>query len=439
MNAQPADDRPLTSHEREEYERLRAHAAVRHRRLRTLGASVLLLLVFVLAPVGVLARWVNSQVTDTDRYVATVAPLASEPAVQNAVTDRLTNRVMDQIDVKKITDELANTLAANNAPPAAVQGARLLTDPLKGAINGFVHDVVHRVVTSDQFKTVWVDANEQAHAAVVKVLTGQGGSAVQAKGDDIVLDIGTVVENVQKRLVDAGFQQAAAIPQVDKSVVLVHTDKLNDAQEGMRLLDIVGTWLPVAIVVLAGAAIWLAPAHRVALMAAGIGVAVMMVVLFVGLAVARQIYLDSVPLGTQSPAAAAEIYDTLVRYLRQSTGTVLVIAVIAAVAGYLYGPGRGARALRSGARRTVGALGRGAAREGLRTGQAGRWLDTHRRWTTGIVIGAGALALVIWNYPTAGAVALVFGLVLLVLLILGVLAAAGGNGPPRREHPGAGH
>ncbi|WP_406163572.1 MULTISPECIES: hypothetical protein [Streptomyces] len=48
----------------------------------------------------------------------------------------------------------------------------------------------------------------------------------------------------------------------------------------------------------------------------------------------------------------------------------------------------------------------------------GRWLGAHSKWTTGIAIADGALALVLWNYSTSGVV---------VLVLLGILAAASGT------------
>ncbi|SBW27075.1 integral membrane protein [Candidatus Protofrankia californiensis] len=426
----PDDKRPLAAAERAEYERLRRAAAVRHSRLRTAGASVLLLLAFLLAPLGVVAVWADSEVSDADRYVETVDPLATEPAVQNMVIDRLTNRVVSNVDVDQVTAALATALANTGAPPIVVDHADALSGALMNALTAAVHQVVQGAVTSDQFAQAWENANRRAHAAVVKVITGQGSSAVQATDNTIVLDIGTVVDNVQQRLVDTGFEKAGNIPDVDRQIVLLQTDELQTAQGAMRLLDILGTWLPVVIVVLAALGVWLAPSHRIGLMVAGIGIGVMMIVLLVGLAVLRQLYVDSVPPGTQPQDAAATIFDTLVRFLRDSTRTVLVIAVITVVAGYLYGPGRGARAIRSGAARATGATGRAVARAGLRTGGAGRWLARHSRLTTGIVIGAGALALALWNYPTPASIALVLLIVVVTLALLGVLAAAGTQPTP---------
>ena len=42
---------------------------------------------------SVVALFVHTQVNNTDSYVDTVAPLASEPAVQEAVADRLTEEL----------------------------------------------------------------------------------------------------------------------------------------------------------------------------------------------------------------------------------------------------------------------------------------------------------------------------------------------------------
>lgn len=59
-------------------------------RWRSLVATLLIVIGCILAPLAGVAVWAKSQVTDTDRYVATVAPLASDPAIQNAVADKVT-------------------------------------------------------------------------------------------------------------------------------------------------------------------------------------------------------------------------------------------------------------------------------------------------------------------------------------------------------------
>lgn len=417
----------LSAEEHAHYRRLHRAATVRHRKTRYAGASLLLVITLLLAPLAVVAAWVDNTVTDTDRYVQTVAPLAKEPAVQSVVTDRLTTHVVSNVNVEAVTASLSKALADAGAPPAVVSQSAALAGPLRSALTSAVHGIVNRVVTSDVFQQAWVGANRRAQSAVVGMLTGDNSKAVQAQGDKITLDLGTVVDQVKQRLVDQGFEKASAIPTPDKQITLFETAKLSKAQDAVRLLDIMGAWLPVLTVVLAALAVWIAPAHRMMLLITASGIGVMMIVLLVGLAVVRRVYLDSVPPAALPPDAAAVIYDTFIRFLRNSTRTLLVVAVVTALAAFLYGPSRVARGVRSLAGRGTGAAGRALSGAGVNTGTTGRWLDGHRSWTTGVVIGLGALALVLWNYPTVGAVALVVGLVVVVLVLLGVLAAAAGR------------
>jgi hypothetical protein len=133
------------------------------------------------------------------------------------------------------------------------------------------------------------------------------------------------------------------------------------------------------------------------------------------------------------PDAAAVIFDTFVRFLRDSIRTLLVVSLITAVAAYLYGPSRAAGAVRSTAQKGATVTGRGLSRVGLRTGHLGEWLAAHRPWTSGVIIGAGVLTLVLWNHPTVGVVALVVLLVVAVLAVTAVLAAATGPAAGRAD------
>lgn len=424
----PADRSPaFSAGERAEYELLRRQASVRHRRARVAGSSVLLLLTLLLAPLAVVAAWVQDTVSDTDRYVATVAPLASEPAVQDALTDRLTDRVVAQVDVKAVTDSLADTLREAGVPPRIVDGAESLEAPLRDAVRSTAERTVSGVVTSDVFRRAWEGANQRSHAAVVHILTGEGRGALSTGEGAVRLDVGEVVDQVEARLADAGFDKAAAaIPDSDRTVTLLESEQLGKAQEVMRLLDVVGVWLPVLTTVLAALAVWTAPAHRVMLMATGTGVGAMMALLLVALALLRRAYLDSVPPTALPPDAAAAVYDTFVRFLHDSTRTLLVVAVVTALAAYLYGPGHAARAARGTAARATTATGRALHRSGVDTGSTGRLLAKHRTWATSTVVATGALTLLLWNHPTVTTVALVLGITSAALIILAVLAAAAG-------------
>src|SRR6266516_116296 len=73
----------------------RPRQARRHRfSWRTPVASLLIILGCVLAPVSVVAVWTANQVSDTSKYVANVAPLIKDPAIHNALTNKLTTEIV---------------------------------------------------------------------------------------------------------------------------------------------------------------------------------------------------------------------------------------------------------------------------------------------------------------------------------------------------------
>ena len=78
--------------------------SVSRQRWRTIVAVVLIVIGCVLAPLAGVAVWARNQVTNTDRYVRTVAPLATDPAIQTAVADQLTAQVFTYLDVQGLTN-----------------------------------------------------------------------------------------------------------------------------------------------------------------------------------------------------------------------------------------------------------------------------------------------------------------------------------------------
>ncbi|MGW4851951.1 hypothetical protein ACWEPZ_12075 [Streptomyces sp. NPDC004288] len=416
--------RPPDAARRAGDEEPRAAAVIRHRRLRTCVAAVLLTLAVLLAPVGVAASWASSQINDVDRYAQTVAPLARDPAVQDAITNRVTDEVVARVDVHRLSEYLARVLDDRDAPQFLVDAARSSDGQLRSALKTGVRYVVDKAVTSNAFAQAWDLANRGAHTAAANLLTGDGGGAIEIKGDAVELDVGVVVEEMQQQVIGTVLVNADQIPGADTSLVLLRDDRVSEVRDTVRWLGVLGPWLPATVVVLAGAGLWAAPSRRRALMGAAVGTGVTMCGLLVGLSVLRQLCLEAVSPAVTSHAAVAAVFDTLVRFLRQATETALVIAVVVALAGYLYGPGRGAVAVRSAAGRGVGAVGAAFVRRGGDTGGVGAWLRAHGRLTTVVVAAAGVLVLLLWSYPTPAVVVVVLVCVLLVRALLGVLAAA---------------
>jgi hypothetical protein len=152
----------------------RAAAPLReHHRLRATGSAVLIVLTAVLSLLAVVSVWARDQVTDTDRFVATMAPLAHDPHVQDAQTARVTNVVTQQLDVPSLVGQLTRAASQKGVPPRAATLIASLSGPIGSGITSLIGTVVNRVVTSPAFATLWSNAIRTAHASVVKALTGQ--------------------------------------------------------------------------------------------------------------------------------------------------------------------------------------------------------------------------------------------------------------------------
>ncbi|MFF5405431.1 hypothetical protein ACFY8K_20705 [Streptomyces misionensis] len=381
------------------------------RRLASALAGLLLVLGCVLVPLAVVAAWAADLVGDTDRYVATVAPLASDPAVQEAAADRATDALMAHIH---LPDLLAG-VAPKDRPALEKALGTGLGGALQGAVRDFVHDRARKAAASPAFATIWTDANREVHGVLDKTLTGTG--AVRLTDDTVTLDLAPLVDDVKRRLVGDGMAFAAHLPTPHAEFTLLQSHQVGEARTYVRLLRIAGNWLPVLAVVLIAAGVLLSRRRRRALAAGCLGAAVATALLGIGLRVFRGFYLDRLPADV-SPAAAGAVYDTLTRFLATAVRTVIVLAVVIALGAWLTGTGRRAGLVRGLWTSGIGATRSTAGRAGLRTGPAGPFVRRHRAWFTWPPVAAAVAACVLWPHPTGW---VVLGIALCLLFVLAVV------------------
>jgi hypothetical protein len=364
---------------------------------------------------------------NTDRYVATVSPLARDPAIQQAIADQITAQIFRYLDVQGLTAQAVEALSARGLPPRLAEQLQALSGPIASGVQGFTRDQVGKVVASDAFADAWVQANRLAHAELVAALTGEGGQgAVTIENDTVSVNMAAFITTVKAQLVASGFGLAERIPPVDVSFVLFQSEDITRARAGFNLLNTLGIWLPIVALVLLGLGVYVAKDHRRALVGAALGVAASMVVLAVGLAVFRSIYLDGVPAAVLPHDAAAVLYDTIARFLRLGLRSVLVLALVVAAGAFLTGGSVTAVRARQGLGGAIGWLQGSAEQAGFRTGPVGGWVHGHKRALRITAVVLAALALVFWDRPTGK---VVLGLTLALLLTLAIIEFLGRSGP----------
>jgi hypothetical protein len=400
---------------------------------RAAGATVLVLLAVVLVPLSVVSVWARAEVTDTDRYVETVAPLADDPAVQNAIAANITDEVFRYIDVQGLTTQAFTALAERGSlPPALATQLQALAVPLSNAVRGFAEDQVLNAVRSDVFADAWEEANRAAHQELVAALTGEGETSVRLENNAVKVDMAAFVGVVKQRLVSSGFQLAERIPAVDVEFTVFQSEDVGKVQTGFRLLNTLGFWLPFVCVLLAGAGIYLARDHRRAFIGAGIGLALAMLVTGAALALARRAYLDGIPATVLPPDAAAVLFDTLVRFLRDAIRAGFLVGLLAAIGGFLAGPSVTAVALRRVTDAVFAAAKGGLVALGLDLGPVTARVSPHARALKAAVLVAAFLIVLLQRYRTPEFVVWVVVGTLAALAIVKFLAI---TPRPSRERP----
>ncbi|MFF3740706.1 hypothetical protein [Streptomyces sp. NPDC002566] len=271
------------------------------RRLRNAVSAALIAVSCLLLPCGALAAWAAYGLTDTGRYVAAMAPLASDPAVRDVVAETVGDGILRE--------------------------AALGRHPLHAEVKPFVHDAVRSFTHTRAFHTAWDAGNEAAHRAVMTALHDD-------RADDVSVDLAPVVDGIKRQLAADHAPFADRIPVTHTRVALLPAHDLVTLRKGYHVLDVAAFWLPLTAVLLAAAGIALAACRRRALTATALGTALGGALLGLAVSLGRRLTLADLPDQTHRPAAAA-VYDALTTTLRTASWLLVALGLTTAAATWL--------------------------------------------------------------------------------------------------------
>jgi hypothetical protein len=410
------------------------------RRVTTLRRTVAALLVVVAAlglTASVVGVWAGRTTLNTDRWVATVTPLAEDPAVQAAVSTYMTAQIFDTLDVQQRVEEAL--------PPRAA----FLATPLTSRMRSYVHDSVDKVLASEQFARLWPEMNRRAHRQVMAVINSES-NVVRERGDRVTLNLLPVVNEVLRLLeqqVPTLFGRTLNLPSISNGqipagleariesalgvklpsnfgeVTIYRGDELAAAQDAVvnvkkfLLLLVLGSFLALAL------ALWISPWRRRTTLQLGIWLVISVVAMTSLLRAIRAQLVEEVPAGVLrdgADAAAHVVFTTL----RERGTQLLWLGIVIALVAYLVGPARVPVALRRWSVDGARVLNRGARRYSAVAiadgpGLVRTHLDALR---IGGLVVAGALLLFFSSWTGLFVIASVLGLY--ELLVTGVAAAA---------------
>ncbi|MER5401060.1 hypothetical protein [Streptomyces sp. NPDC002599] len=271
-------------------------------RVRSALSAVLIALACLLAPLGALSAWATYGLGDSGRYEATVAPLAADKNVRDAIVAGVTDGILREVHVRP---------------------------RLQGPVNHFVRDAVHSFTGTEAYRTAWEAANLAAHDAVMRALREDREGAV-------TVDLALVTERVKRRLADDHMPLAARIPVEHTEITVLGAEDLARLRKGFHVLEVAAFWLPSASVVFAATGIVIAVRRRRAVLATGLGTALGAALLGVAITVGRRLTLDDLPPDVSRTAAGA-VYDALTETLRFVSWLLLAMGLTVALTAALAG------------------------------------------------------------------------------------------------------
>jgi len=394
---------------------------------RRVAAAALATLGLLLLPGAVMAHWATEQLVETERFVAALAPLADDPAVQDRIILEVTALVDEQVDIDAVTNELLTGLGeALELGPRAQAALDLVSAPIAAGVRSLVADVVTEVVRSDAFSAAWQRSVEVLHTQTIRLLAGSPDSLLTLDRDGTLsLPLGPIVADVRAALVEQGVPFAAAIPDVDRAIVIAELPNLALARVLFQVGITVGLWLPWITAALLIGAVLLAPRRPATLRTVGLIALGVMVTLAVGFSLARTAIAAYV--GPESSVVAGAVFDAMTAYAMSVVLGLLALSAIFVLVGWWLGSSGVAAQARTALAARI-AAGRRAL--GITEGPTTSWLHARRTPLRYGIIALAAVPVVLFMPLSVLTVLASAALAVGLLVLLELLAVAPPPPPP---------
>jgi hypothetical protein len=280
-------------------------------------AVVLVVLGCLMAPLALAGVWFHANIMEVDGYVATITPVADEPAVQQAVADVLAEQVYRTLDGNQILPGIPGELGSIVGTVGAQQ------------LENLTREMTLQAVSSSAFRGFWAAANRRVHPILMEAIKNEGKVDLSADGS-VSLDLVDVTNNVMDLLGTSGV----ALPGAGASggVPLLDSRPLARAGGVIVALDLLYWLMPVVTLALLLGSVLVAPRRLLATVYLGVGLALSMAALEAGMAVSGVYYLGVTDDAGIPHEASAAIWRVFAGSLRLWGWAVLLVAVVVALA-----------------------------------------------------------------------------------------------------------
>jgi hypothetical protein len=325
----------------------------KRRKVRAVFTAILLVLSILCFTIAVPGLWARRTVFNTDEYVSTVAPLASDPAVQEYLARTITEEAFTALDVQS---RLQQVLQERDARLAFLAG------PLADGLKGVVQSQLQNLFASDQFQQLWSSLNRTVQAQIVAVLANKS-STFQIVNDAVVLNvlplINQALQSISGTISDlighpvtlptitgdevpsqalTALQSALGItlPSDFGSIVLFRSSSLTTIQNIVQLAQRAVVLLGLLFLLFAAIALWVSPHRRRTLLQLSVAaLAIMIIERRLAIWQSNSLVTKALP---ENQAAVRAVVDRVLGSLLMYTAWFLAIAAIVIVIALITGP-----------------------------------------------------------------------------------------------------
>ena len=325
----------------------------KRRKTRAVFTAILLVLSILCFTIAVPGLWARRTVFNTDQYVATVAPLAGDPAVQEYLARTITEEAFTALDVQS---RLQQVLQERDARLAFLAG------PLADGLKGVVQSQLQNLFASDQFQQLWSSLNRTVQAQIVAVLANKS-STFQIVNDAVVLNvlplINEALQSISGTISDlighqvtlptitgdevpsqalSALQSALGVtlPSDFGSIVIFRSSSLTTIQDIVQLAQRAVVLLGFLFLLFAAIALWVSPHRRRTLLQLSVAaLAIMIIERRLAIWQSNSLVTKAVP---ENQAAVRSVVDRILGSLLMYTAWFLAIAVIVIVIALITGP-----------------------------------------------------------------------------------------------------
>jgi hypothetical protein len=200
-------------------------------RLRGWLAVILVVLAVAGLTASALAQWSHSMVFDTETWVATVAPVAEDPAVRRSVSTFVADKTIALTDLERRIES------------ALPSDAKILAVPLVDSLRSYLVHEIDGLLATPTAQRIWLDVNRFVHQQLLTALQDQN-RYVSVNRDDVRLDLLPLIAVALERLaaeIPRLLGKDITLPQIDPGTAPAEIRALIESATGKTLSPDFGT------------------------------------------------------------------------------------------------------------------------------------------------------------------------------------------------------